>query len=82
MFTYRDKILDAVRVFLDLALAHTSNDVTREGLMRHVFGPATEKLIKGLDEKIVEILVPHQKGHPIIYNHYFTDVVPKARKRA
>jgi hypothetical protein len=32
-----------------------------------------------LDDKIEEILDPHENGHPITYNHYLTDNVQKAQ---
>jgi hypothetical protein len=30
--------------------------------------------------KVSEIMRPHQKGHPITYNHYFTETIQKARQ--
>ena len=39
-----------------------------------------ERYADRLEKQVVEILDPHQKGHPITYNHYFTETIQKARK--
>ncbi len=31
--------------------------------------------------KLVELLIPHQKGHPITYNHYFTETIQNMREK-
>ena len=41
--------------------------------------PAMDVLKTGLGAKVASTLEPHQRGHPITYNHYFTDNVQKAK---
>ena len=31
--------------------------------------------------KLAELLIPHQKGHPITYNHYFTETIQNMREK-
>jgi len=35
--------------------------------------------LENLNEKTTELLTPHQKSHPITYNHYFTETLQKLR---
>ncbi|KAL9124851.1 MAG: hypothetical protein Q9175_008167 [Cornicularia normoerica] len=39
-----------------------------------------ERYSKFIQEKVAEIIRPHQQGHPITYNHYFMETVQKAVK--
>ncbi|KAK8199378.1 dynamin family protein [Phyllosticta capitalensis] len=72
-------IVHAVRRFLDLAMDHTVEKVTGKGVMRIIIDPAMERWVFNLKNKVAEIMQPHRKGHPITYNHYFTDTIQKAR---
>ena len=77
---YSEKILDATRTSLELISLHTTDETTSEGLLQEVIDPAMERYADQLESKVAEILRPHQKGHPITYNHYFTETIQKARK--
>lgn len=77
---YSERILDATRTSLELISLHTTDENTSEGLLREVIDPAMERYAHQLERKVAEILRPHQKGHPITYNHYFTETIQKARK--
>jgi len=72
--------MDATRVCLGLILNDTTDETTRERLLREVIEPTMEKHTKSLERKVSEIMRPHRKGHPITYNHYFTETVQKARQ--
>jgi hypothetical protein len=37
------------------------------------------QLLETLNAKTIELLTPHQKGHPITYNHYFTETYQKVQ---
>jgi hypothetical protein len=76
---YTDIILDAARTTLDAILEHTADEATGEGLIRYILNPAMDALKKDLEGMVASILEPHQQGHPITYNHYFTDNVQKAK---
>ena len=77
---YSEKLLDAVRTLVELAVTALADDVTSEGLLQEILYPATEKSSFSLQEKVAEIILPHQSGHPITYNHYFTETIQKARE--
>lgn len=77
---YCDLILEATKLCVDLVLIHITDERTRAGLHREIIDPAIDGLSKGLEEKIKELLKPHQKGHPITYNHSFTETVQTARQ--
>jgi GTPase SAR1 family protein len=76
---YADIILDATRATLDAILQHTADEATCEGLMRYILNPAMDALKNDLEAMVSSILEPHQRGHLITYNHYFTDNVQKAK---
>ena len=42
--------------------------------------PELERIVKVLKGKTAELLAPHQRGHLITYNHYFTETVQKVRR--
>ena len=77
---FSQKILSAITNAVRLVLAHTADETTREGLQREVVDPSIERYTRQLDLKVQEILRPHQKGHPITYNHYFIQTIQKARR--
>ena len=77
---YCDKILKATRLFVGLTLTQVTDDRTRSGLHREIFDPALEDFSKALAGKVSELIRPYQRGHPITYNHSFTEAVQKARQ--
>ncbi len=77
---YSERILDATKNTLELILLHTADETTSDGLSRAVIDPAMEKYTAQLEKKVNEIIRPHQQGHPITYNHYFTETIQKARQ--
>ena len=77
---YCENILESTRLCIDLSLIHITDDRTRAGLYREIIDPALEEFSKALAEKVSELIRPYQKGHPITYNHYFTETVQKARQ--
>ena len=77
---YTAKILDATRKTLNLILEYTADESTRDGLLRHVINPSMEVLKKGLEDTTATVLEPHQRGHPITYNHYSIDNIQKAKE--
>ncbi|KAI9849143.1 MAG: hypothetical protein M1837_005373 [Sclerophora amabilis] len=77
---FSERILDAIRNALELILSHTTDEATCEGLLRQVINPAMEAYTERLGRKIAEITRPHQRGHPITYNHHFTETIQRARQ--
>jgi hypothetical protein len=77
---YCHKVLEASRFCVDFSLLHLTDDRTRTGLYREIIDPALEAISKSLEQKVLELMKPHQNGHPITYNHTFTETVQKARE--
>lgn len=74
-------ICDAVTVFLELTVTYLTDEVTSEAVLRELVDPLIDGKTKLLDPKLDEILAPHQRGHPITYNHDFTETVQEIRKK-
>jgi len=75
-----EKVARAVKIFLKHLISHIADASTRGELFRTLVEPVFEQIVKDLKGKTAEFLAPHQRGHPITYNHYFTETVQKVRK--
>jgi len=75
------KVWDATRTFLDMAVSHLTDDVTAGTLLDEVVGPEMDKRWMELEAKLQELITPYQKGHPVTYNHYFTETIQNVRHR-
>ena len=76
---YIDSILNSTRITLNAILEKTADGATGEGLMRYIINPQMDTLQRALEDMVTSVLEPHQRGHPITYNHYFTDNIQKAK---
>lgn len=74
-----DTIWKAAKEFLSLATTYIADASTSRALFQKVFEPALDQLMESLNLKTAELLMPHQKSHPITYNHYFTETLQKVR---
>lgn len=72
-------VLNATRTALNAILDHISDETTGQGLLRYIINPKMDALQQDLEAKVDSILEPHKRGHPITYNHYFTDNIQKAK---
>lgn len=72
-------IWEATRAFLDHTIAHLTDDYTSGSLLSKIIYPLLEERYVRLDQKITELLAEYQIGHPITYNHYFTENVQNMR---
>ncbi|KAJ5882273.1 uncharacterized protein N7529_000945 [Penicillium soppii] len=69
----------AAREFLQHAVSYVADEATSKALFQNVILPALENLRHVLRKGSEELLMPHQRGHPITYNHYFTETLQKTR---
>ncbi|KAK4095885.1 hypothetical protein N658DRAFT_519494 [Parathielavia hyrcaniae] len=50
---------------------------TAKALQYEVVESAMNGVLQEMHDKTTELLTPHQHGHPITYNHYFTETLQK-----
>lgn len=74
-------VWQAARSFLDLLISHLADEPTSEALLGQVIDPAMDQTLRIMNQKLDEILRPYQAGHPITYNHYFTETIQKVREK-
>ncbi|PMD34432.1 dynamin family protein [Hyaloscypha variabilis F] len=74
-----EKVWKAVKEFLSLTTTYVADATTSKALFQKIFEPALTKLLESLDAKSTQLLTPHQKSHPITYNHYFTEALQRVR---
>ncbi|KAI9722079.1 MAG: hypothetical protein M1828_004893 [Chrysothrix sp. TS-e1954] len=77
--SHSQKILSAVWTCMELALVHVSDESIRLKIQYHIIEPAMLKCTLAMKEKLTELLRPSRGGHPITYNHYFTETVQQIR---
>lgn len=70
----------SAKSFLKLVADHVADEVTASALNSVLIAPALDRLREVLDRRTTKLLLPHQEGHPITYNHYFTDTLQDIRK--
>ena len=70
---------EASRTTLELALSTIVDEETSAALQAQVIDPIMREKLSELNNRLEQILKPHQKGHAITYNRYFTEVIQKAR---
>ena len=73
-------VLDAIKTSLEYTIDTVADGTTADALLKEVLHPALVTCTSLLQTKVSEVLEPHQRGHAITYNHYFTDIIQKARK--
>ncbi|KAI4599653.1 hypothetical protein KJ359_001750, partial [Pestalotiopsis sp. 9143b] len=66
--------------FLKHVIAHVADAGTSSAIINKILQPAMDSILATLNAKTGEILAPHQKSHPITYNHYFTDTIQRVRR--
>jgi hypothetical protein len=74
-----DKVWTAAHHFVDLVVDHIADKSTAGSLKQEIFQPEMEELRSRMREKTTELLLPYQAGHPITYNHDFTETFQKVR---
>jgi hypothetical protein len=75
-----EQVARAVTRFLQHLVSHIADTSTSGALFQRLVEPALENIIKDAQRKTADLLAPHQQGHPITYNHYFTETVQQVKK--
>ncbi|KAL2140436.1 hypothetical protein VTI28DRAFT_3819 [Corynascus sepedonium] len=74
-----EKVWGAASRFVKIVVEHAADASTAKALRRLVIDPAMGKILEEMRAKTTELLSPHRSGHPITYNHYFTETLQKVR---
>ena len=74
------QVAHAVGIFLKHLISYIADTSTSDALFQTLVEPALEQIVKDLKGKTRDLLASHQRGHPITYNHYFTETVQNVRK--
>ncbi|KAJ5214784.1 hypothetical protein N7468_010463 [Penicillium chermesinum] len=69
----------AAQSFLQLAVDHVADSATSKSLFQKVILPALTTQRQNLERACNDFLMPHLQGHPITYNHSFTETLQKTR---
>lgn len=77
---YCEDLLGAIKVCLEFTIYEEADGTTADAIMKEILYPALTARTFLLHTNVSAILEPHQRGHAITYNHYFTDTIQKARK--
>ena len=75
------KAWQATKAFLELLVSHLADERTSDALLGHVIDAVMDQKMNKMNEKLGELLSPYQKGHPITYNHYFTETLQKVKEK-
>jgi hypothetical protein len=75
-----EKLIVAAQDTVGLVLDQAADAVTKDGVMRYTVRPNMEPIYAALYAKAEEVLLPHRKGHPLTFNHYFTENLQKKRQ--
>lgn len=77
---HSEKIMNAARTSLEVVARASADANTCEGLLHELIYPALNQHSEAFQRKVAEILQPHQRGHPITYNHYLIETIQKVRQ--
>lgn len=69
----------AARVLLNLVCAYSADYRACQLCLQEIVNPAMDRIMTTLQAKADRLLLPHNSGHPITYNHYFTETLQKIR---
>ncbi|EXJ86850.1 hypothetical protein A1O3_03804 [Capronia epimyces CBS 606.96] len=75
------KLVAAARTSVSLVVEHICDAVTGDAILRYIIWPNMEPVVAKLHTKVEEVLQPHVRGHPITFNHYFTETLQKKRQQ-
>ncbi|OTA99725.1 hypothetical protein M426DRAFT_268936 [Hypoxylon sp. CI-4A] len=76
---FSDRIFEAVDFTVNAILASIVDENTKANLWGELINDSLDQLNGELQDKVNEVLRPHEEGHPITYNHYLTENVQKIR---
>ena len=76
---FAEDIWESSMMTATLILDHVADEATASALRSLIIGPVTDSIKEKVLNTIAQILLPHQTGHPITYNHYLTENIQRSR---
>jgi hypothetical protein len=76
-----DRLLEDVQKAILPIVQDVLDEKSSTRLLEHIINPCLDKIEVSLRIKVEELLNPQKSGHPITYNHYYTEIVQKAREQ-
>ncbi|GFG19489.1 hypothetical protein IFM5058_10141 [Aspergillus udagawae] len=74
------EVWEAAKAFVKIAVTEVTDMSTSSAILMEVFDPSLDSVLKSLENKTCEILRAYREGHPITYNHSFTDSLQQTRQ--
>ncbi|KAH1970014.1 hypothetical protein KXW53_002200 [Aspergillus fumigatus] len=74
------EVWEAAKTFVKIAVTEVTDMSTSSAILMEVFDPSLDSILKSLENKTCEMLRAYREGHPIIYNHSFTDSLQQTRQ--
>ena len=74
-------VWEAAKDFLELVITDVADETTAKAVLRNIFNPALDDIWSQLKDKTEDLLSWHQTGHPITYNHYFSETLQNIRSK-
>lgn len=78
---YLEAVWTAIRTFLESAILHLVQEETAESVLREIIDPIMEQRREDMSKTADSILERYREGHPITYNHYFTETIQNVRAK-
>ncbi|KAH5707452.1 hypothetical protein HBI20_205330 [Parastagonospora nodorum] len=75
-----EQVANSVIEFLKHLVSHIADSSTSGALFQKLVEPALKDVVGFARRKTADLLAQHQKGHPITYNHYFTETMQNVKK--
>ncbi|KAH1627320.1 hypothetical protein KXV89_008083 [Aspergillus fumigatus] len=74
------EVWEAAKAFVKIAVTEVTDMSTSSAILMEVFDPSLDNILKSLEHKTGEMFRAYREGHPITYNHSFTDSLQQTRQ--
>ncbi|KAH1338967.1 hypothetical protein KXX67_009422 [Aspergillus fumigatus] len=74
------EVWEAAKAFIKITVTEVTDMSTSSAILMEVFDPSLDNILKSLEHKTSEMFRAYQEGHPITYNHSFTNSLQQTRQ--
>ncbi|KAF7558900.1 hypothetical protein G7046_g5252 [Stylonectria norvegica] len=78
--THVQKAWESAEKFLKHVILHVTDEFTYDAILEVIVTPKLDAVLEALKKRAKTLLSPHEVGHPITYNHYFTETLQRIRQ--